>query len=91
MTDSIIAAGQRLLQRQTGAHGLQPPCLGQTCAFHIRSGDFIQVVNSGRDHWLTISTIGAVDGTVNVYDSILAHSQKARLQLSSTQIAKISL
>ena len=70
VTDNILAASQRLLQRQTGAHGLQPPCIGQMCAFDIQKGDFIQIVNNGHAHWLTISTIGAVDGTVNVYDSL---------------------
>ena len=70
MNDNILAAGQRLLQRQTGAHGLQPPCIGQICAFDIQQGHFIQIVNNGHAHWLTISTIGAADGTVNVYDSL---------------------
>ena len=48
VTDNILAAGQRLLQRQTGAHGLQPPCIGQMCAFDIYKGDFIQIVNNGH-------------------------------------------
>ena len=67
MTDNILAAGQRLLQKQTG---LQPPCLGPTCAFDIQKKDFVQIISNGYDHWLTVSTIGAEDGTVNVYDSL---------------------
>ena len=51
MTDNILAAGQRLLQKQTGAHGLQPPCLGQTCAFDIQKEDFVQIISNGYDHW----------------------------------------
>ena len=70
VTDNILAAGQRLLQRQTGAHGLQPPCIGQMCAFDIQKRDFIQIVNNGHAHWLTISTIGAVNGKVNDNDSL---------------------
>ena len=70
MIDNIIAAGQRLLQKQTGAHGLQLPCLGQTCAFDIQKKDFVQIISNGYDHWLMVSTIEAEDGTVNVYDSL---------------------
>ena len=47
MTDNILAASQRLLQKQTGAHGLQPPCLGQTCAFDIQKKDFVQIISNG--------------------------------------------
>ena len=69
-TDNILAAGQVLLQRQTGARGLQPPCLGQACAFNVQKGDFIQIISNGYNHWLTIITVGAPDGTVNIYDSL---------------------
>ena len=70
MTDSIVAGTQHLLQKQTGVRGLQSPCLGQTCAFDIQKSDFVQVISNGYNHWLTVSTIGAEDGTVNVYDSL---------------------
>ena len=70
ITDNILAAGQRLLQKQTGACGLQPPCLGQTCGFDIQRHDFVQIVSNGYDHWLTVSTVGAPSSTVNVYDSL---------------------
>ena len=70
LNDLILAAGQRLLQRQTGARGLQPPCLGEICDFEIQRQDFIQIVSNGYDHWLTISTVGARSGTVNIYDSL---------------------
>ena len=70
MTDSILAAGQWLLQKQTGTRGLQLPCLGQTCAFDIQKRDFVQIISNGYDHWLTVSTVEAEDGTVNIYDSL---------------------
>lgn len=71
-TDNILAAGQRLLQRQTGTRGLQPPCLGQACAFNVQKREFIQIISNGYDYWdrLTISTVGAAHGTVNIYDSL---------------------
>ena len=70
MNDNILAAGQRCLQKQTSVCGLQPPCLGQACAFDIQKKDFVQIISNGYDHWLMVSTIGAVEGTVNVYDSL---------------------
>ena len=48
---------------------LQPPSLGQACAFEIQKKD-VQIISYGYDHWLKVSTNGAKDGTVNVYDSL---------------------
>ena len=73
MTDDILTAGQRLVQKQTGTCGLQPPCLWQTCAFDIQKKDFVQIISNGYDHWLTVSTVGAEGGTVNVYKSLYVH------------------
>ncbi len=52
MNDQILAAGQRLLQQQTGMCGLQLPCLGQICAYKIHTlpSDFVQIVNNGTGH-----------------------------------------
>ena len=55
---------------ETGMYGLQPPCLGQTCGFNIQTEDFVQIINNNQGHWLTISTVGALKGTVNIYDSL---------------------
>ena len=72
LNDNIISAAQALLQKQnTLVDGFQPPCLGQTCAFDIQSGEFVQILHDGHGHWLTVSTIGAEDeAEVYVYDSM---------------------
>lgn len=51
-------------------HGFQPPCIGETCAYDIRRVEFVQIANNGQGHWLTVSTVGAPEGTVNIYDSL---------------------
>ena len=65
-----IIAGQRLLQKQTGTHGLQSPCLGQTCAFDVQEQDFILVVNNGHGHWLTIGRMGTAGCRGNIHDRV---------------------
>ena len=46
----------------------QNPLLGQT-AFHMQEGEAVQVLHSGGNHWITISTVGAQDSHVHIYDS----------------------
>ena len=67
---SVLSAGQRCLQKQNSVCGRQPPSLGQACAFDIQKKYFVQIISNGYDHWLMVSTIGAEEGMVNVYDSL---------------------
>ena len=48
--------------------GFQNPLLGQT-AFHMQEDEAVQVLHSGGNHWITISTVGAQDSHVRIYDS----------------------
>ena len=41
---------------------------GTDARMEIQPGEFIQVLNTGQVHWVTISTIGASHPTVHVYD-----------------------
>ena len=45
LSDSIIAAAQVLLKENavTNIEELQPPCLGQTCAFDVQRNEFVQI------------------------------------------------
>ena len=38
--------------------------------FDVEPGEFVQILNNGRGHWLTISTIGTTHPEVQVYDSM---------------------
>ena len=39
-------------------------------AFDIESNEFTQVLHNGHGHWMTISTVGAREAEVLVYDSL---------------------
>ena len=71
LSDLLINAGQRLIQR-TYPHvcGLQDIALGHTLAFDVMHGEFVQVLHTGKGHWVTISTIGCQAAEVDVFDSM---------------------
>ena len=72
LNDSIIAAAQDLLKNKSVSQGgFQDTVLGLTCNFQIETEEFVQILFNGRNHWLVISTVGAVDDSeVFVYDSV---------------------
>ena len=70
LTDSIIDGAQTLLKKACPVPGLQSVSCGLTMTFAIQQGEFIQVLNTGQGHWVTISTIGTSHPTVRVYDSL---------------------
>ena len=87
LTDSIIMAGQKLLKMaHPNMGGLQPPVLGDTLAFEIQRGEFIQILNVSGSHWITVSNVGSQPGQINVYDSLLSGSIHSR---TKKQIAAI--
>ena len=69
--DEIVWATQNLLKKQfSGVGGLQPPALAQQCAMEPQTGKFIQVLNTGQSHWLTISNMKCPQSVIQVYDSM---------------------
>lgn len=38
--------------------------------FSIVSSEFVQILHTGRDHWVCISTIGCSPGIVKLFDSL---------------------
>ena len=70
LTDNIINATQLLLKRKYPVPGLQNTLLGSTLSFDVMTDEFVQVLHSSGNHWLTISTIGCKPSTVKVYDSL---------------------
>ena len=43
--------------------------LAECANFDIASGEFIQILHTGTDHWLCISSIGCSPGVVHLFDS----------------------
>ena len=50
--------------------GLQRPTLGCVRNFDLVSGEFIQMLHTGSDHWDCVSSIGCLPGKVGLYDSL---------------------
>ena len=70
MTDSIIDAAQKLVKQLSPVPGLESVACGLTMAFAVQPGEFVQILNTGHGHWVTVSTIGVAHPTVCVYDSL---------------------
>ena len=71
LTDNIIDAAQTLLKETyPHVHGLEPVALAETLSFSVQSGEFVQILNISRCHWVTISNIGCKPGHINIYDSL---------------------
>ena len=72
LKDKVIFAAEQLLKQQhSHVHGLQDTILQCTATLEVMaSKQFIQILNHGNNHWITISTMGCTLGTVNVYDSM---------------------
>ena len=68
--DNIVDAAQILLKKVCPIQGLQKVSLGLTLIFEVQRGEFIQILNTGAGHWVTISTIGTNHPVVNIYDSV---------------------
>ena len=105
LSDKHIHAAQQLLKQQNPCvGGLQDPMLQNTHTFEVQEGEFVQILNLGRSHWITVSTIGCRPGQVKVYDSLhmnltssvkktlaellQAKSKKITIEYMDTQIQK---
>ena len=64
----LMKAGKNLLH--VGL--LQNPLLGQNLSFNVGGNEFVQILHSGGNHWVTVSTVGTQCPTVRVYDSLHA-------------------
>ena len=98
INDRIIDACQSLLKQDVNGKnvgGFQSVCLGQIMYFSVEESQFIQILNTGHSHWVTISTIGTVHPLVNVYDSkYIVASVHLRAQITCllmTQHAEVTI
>ena len=71
LTGDIIQQAQVLLQKENSAiEGFQRPTLGPARNFNVVSEEFAQILHTGSDHWVCVSSIGCLPGHVNLYDSL---------------------
>ena len=58
LNDNLINAAQKLLSIQfPNVRGLQDVALGNVMGFAMHDSEFIQILHSPPDHWVTVSTI----------------------------------
>ena len=71
LDDAIITAAQNMLQKQNPfVGGLQDTILSENFQMVPPNSQFIQILNVNRNHWITLSTIGCLSSTINVFDSL---------------------
>ena len=85
LSDSHIHAAQELLTKNhPNISGLQDPILQMTKTFAVQGYcEFVQCLNLGSSHWITVSTVGCSQDIVKIYDSM-------SLRLSSSIIETIA-
>ena len=67
LADRIINAAQKLLQKAHPHVGsLQSSILGETLAFTVQRGDFVQILNIANSHWITVSSDNHIPPTIPV-------------------------
>ncbi|EDO48872.1 predicted protein [Nematostella vectensis] len=71
LTSDIIQYAQVLIKEVNPAiEGLQRPTLGRVRNFDVVSSEFIQILHTGSDHWVCVSSLGCPPGYVHLYDSL---------------------
>ena len=71
LDSAIIHSAQVLLQKINPLiKGFQRPTLGPVRNFSVVSGEFVQLLHTGQDHWVCVSSIGCPPGTVKLFDSL---------------------
>ena len=59
------------MKRVSDVGGFQDPVLGQNFSFKASEGEIVQVLHSGGNHWLTVSTVGVkATNVIRIYDSL---------------------
>lgn len=69
LTDIEINAQALLRHQNPGTRGLQDTCLSSTNQFVSETGEFVQIYNANKSHWILLSTIGCRKNEIYVYDS----------------------
>ena len=68
---AIIHSAQVLLQEINPLiEGFQCPTLGPVRNFSVVSGEFVQLLHTGQDHWVCVSSIGCLPGIVRLFDNL---------------------
>lgn len=68
---AIIHQAQLCLKKiNPNIEGFQRPTLGLCKNFDVVGGEFVQLLHTGGNHWVCLSSIGCTKGHVNLYNSL---------------------
>ena len=70
LTDSIIDAAQKLLRDVRPVPGLESVACGLTMSFTIQCSEFIQIMNTGKQHCVNASSLRVAHPVIRIYDSL---------------------
>ena len=71
MNDKLMNDGQMLIKESyPQVCDFQDVSLGQTLGFDVLTEEFVQVLHTGRGHWLTVSTFRCTSAEVDIFDSM---------------------
>ncbi|XP_041452595.1 uncharacterized protein LOC121405721 [Lytechinus variegatus] len=75
VSSRIIREAQALiLEMFPLMHGFEETTLGNHLLFSAAQGEFGQLMNDGKDHWIFVTSISCAPGTVKYYDSMGART-----------------
>ena len=71
LDDKIIHSAQVLLQEITPLiEGFQQPTLGPVWDFSVVSGKFVQILHTGQNHWVCVSSVWCIAGRLTLFGSL---------------------
>uniref|UniRef100_UPI00359027FA uncharacterized protein n=1 Tax=Myxine glutinosa TaxID=7769 RepID=UPI00359027FA len=77
LDDTHIQKAHKLIRRANPhIKGLNPPSLFVCGQMETVVGNFIQILHTNGNHWVTVTNIGCNKGEVNIYDSLHRHVGK---------------
>lgn len=84
------------MKRVSDVSGLQYPVLRQNLSFKTVEGDMVQILHSGGNHWMAVSTVGVkVTNVIRVYDSqgttLTSDARKQVASLMKTRESSITV
>ena len=56
--------------------------LQENLSFQVHTREFVQIICVRNSHWVTVSSVGCVEGQVNIYDSMYSSSLACCLLLA---------
>ena len=82
LSEQIIDAGQNILKSMyLHIQGLQEVALSMALSYSIAKSEFIQIINTGNHHWVTVSNINCNDEDIHVYDCASGGPTNFKLKL----------